>query len=136
VPVLLASLSVAASILAAGFLTFADTYSRESCVLIAPGSRVCTSETSSLIEENGTQVLALLVVPVLISGAGLAAILPRFDLPWFAGWLVAVGYAVLCVIAMFSIGFFFVPSALLLLAATALNGYRRAYRADGAPGRS
>jgi hypothetical protein len=128
----LAGLSVAAAIAAAGYLIFADTYSGSTCIATTSGPAVCSSKSSSLIKENGVWVLALLSVPIALSAAGLMTTLPRFDLPWFLGWLVAVSFALLCVVAMFSIGFFFVPSALLLLIATATNGYRRAYRSDEA----
>jgi hypothetical protein len=123
----LAGLAIAAALVAAAFLIFADTYSGQTCVASASGSSTCTSESSSLIEENGSWVLILLAVPVLLSLLGFVAVQPHLGLPWFLGWTIAVGYAILCVAAMFSIGFFFIPSAALLLVATALNGYRRAY---------
>ena len=128
----LAGLAVVLAFLAASFLLLADTYSGQTCTASAAGGvPVCTSESSSLIEQNGSWVLALLAVPLLFSAAGFLATLQRFNLPWFAGWVVAVSYALLCVVAAASIGFFFVPSALLLLIATGLNGYQRAYRPHG-----
>jgi hypothetical protein len=135
-PAVLAGLALAAAILAAGFLTFADTYSGQTCTATAGGDPVCASESSSLIEENGAWVLALLIVPIALSAVGLLATLPRFDLPWFLGWTVSVSYALLCVISAASIGFLFMPSALLLLVATALNGHRRTYRRDEPAGRT
>ena len=80
--------------------------------------------TASLVEQNGLWVLWLLLVPVLLSGLALLTITftdagqaRRRVLLWGAS-LALLGF---CAVGIFSIGLFYLPSALALLCA-ALSG--------------
>ncbi len=120
----LAATALLAALLAAAFLSFADTYSGESCEVTAGSSPECTSTSRTLAEENGKWVYALLSVPIGTAAATWAAI--AFHLPKGIEWsLVGLALAA-CVVALFSIGVFFLPAALLLLAAAATDRGRLA----------
>jgi cytochrome bd-type quinol oxidase subunit 2 len=76
-----------------------------------------TSTTcSSLIDVNGAWVLALLVVPVAISLLAVLAVAARLR-P--AAWALAALLLIACGLAVFSIGIFYVPSAVALVVAAA-----------------
>jgi hypothetical protein len=119
---LLASTAVLAAVLAAAFLSFANTYSGESCEVVPGSAGECSDTSGTLAEENGKWVYGLLAVPVVIAAAGLAAIaccLPK-GIAWSLAGLALAG----CLIAIFSIGVFFLPAALLLLSAAATDRAR------------
>lgn len=106
-----------ATLLAAGTLTFVDTYSGETCEVTSGGTARCTDESSTLIEENGRWVLGLLTVPVVLAGGMLASTIYR--LPVQVEWLLAGALLAVCLLAIFSVGFLFLPAAALLIAAAA-----------------
>ena len=77
-----------------------------------------TRHTRTLVEANGLWVLWLLLIPVLLSGVALLAIV-------FIGtgqarrrvllWTPALALLVFCAVGIFSIGLFYLPAALALL---------------------
>lgn len=86
----------------------------------ASSSGVVTSSTDSatLIAENGPWVALLLCVPAVLAALGLwAALRGHRSLAWiFAG--VLLGF---CVLGAFSVGLFYLPAALALLLAAGLT---------------
>ncbi len=104
------------------FLVFWPTYSGESVTPVLEGEPAAEAVRTSatLIEVNGIWVLALLLVPILLTGSGLTAILfshkrrvIRTTLLW-GPVVLLLGF---CVLAIFTIGIFYLPSALALLVA-------------------
>jgi hypothetical protein len=75
----------------------------------------------SLVAENGTWVLNLLAVPIALSALGLSAAIARRQRIL---WLVAVVVLGLCLLAAWSIGLFFTPAAVALLASAATSRKR------------
>lgn len=73
---------------------------------------------ASLIDVNGPRVLTVLALPVGIAGVGV--LLAHFGLRK-ALWLTAVLLLLFCLIGAFSIGLFYLPSAVALLVAAALH---------------
>jgi hypothetical protein len=121
---ILASAALLAAVLAAGFLSFADTYSGQTCEASPGRDTVCTDSSATLVEENGKWVYGLLAVPIAITVGALTTV--AFRLPRGIEWSLA-GLALLgCVIAIFSVGVFFLPAALLLVAAAATDRGRLA----------
>lgn len=117
--IVLAAGAILTAVLAAGFLTFADTYSSERCEATPGQETQCSSESRTLIEENGKWVLGLLAVPIAFS-AGVAAAI-TYRLPVGVAWSLAILALAACLIAIFSLGAFFLPAALLLIAAAAMD---------------
>jgi hypothetical protein len=114
---LLAIAALLIALLAAGVLTFADTSSSTSCEATPGGVQTCTDASSTLIQENGSWVLALLAVPVLLAAAAVGAIV--YQLPTQIEWILALAAFAGCIVAIFSVGIFFLPTALLLVVAAA-----------------
>jgi hypothetical protein len=114
---LLAVAALLIALLAAGVLTFADTSSSTSCEGTSSGVQTCTDASSTLIQENGSWVLALLAVPVLLAAGVVAAI--AYKLPPPVEWILALAAFAACIVAIFSVGIFFLPTALLLVVAAA-----------------
>lgn len=85
-------------------------------------------ESASFIEVNGLQVLPLLLVPVVLTGLGflttrlwsaeygLSERLLRINL-WFAAILL-LGF---CLVAIASVGIFYLPAAMALIVSAAIN---------------
>lgn len=111
----IALLACGAALSAFVFLTLADSYHGQVCRI----GGECESISRTLVEKNGTWVLALLAVPVTITAAGLAAAWLR--LPRAVTRLCGGGVLLFCIVAIFSIGTFFLPAALLLLLAAGLH---------------
>jgi hypothetical protein len=74
---------------------------------------------ASLIEANGVSVLGVLALPVLLAGVGLVAVRCRRR-PILVAVMVAM--VAFCVLALASIGVFFLPAALVI----AVVGWRSA----------
>ena len=75
------------------------------------------SSCSSLISENGTRVLFLLAVPIVLTAIGLLGALKG------RRWLAlgpALLFFALCVVGLMSIGMFYIPAALALIVAGGL----------------
>ena len=81
------------------------------------GEVVQRSEQASLLAENGMWALGLLAVPVALTGLGVFGAARRFR---FLLWSVAVVLLVFSVISGMTIGLFYLPAAIALLAAAAL----------------
>ena len=75
---------------------------------------------ASLVEANGMSVLGVLVLPVLLAGVGLVAVGSRHR-----GVLVVVMVALVafCVLALASVGLFYLPAAVALV--IAVVGWRQ-----------
>jgi hypothetical protein len=83
--------------------------------------------SASLIEVNGLRVLALLLIPVALTGLALLAALVRHRHQTGSRvylWASAFLFLAFCAMAIFSIGAFYLPAALVLLVA-AVAGSRR-----------
>ena len=78
------------------------------------GLSTSTSEQLTLVESEGAGVLAVLLVPVAVAFTGLVAVASRMRALTGGIAVVAVG---LCLVSMLSIGFFYLPAAVLLLVA-------------------
>ncbi len=91
--------------------------------VIGSESAEVTSHTLSLIEVNGPQAGLLLLAPVALTG--LSVLAARFTVaPFFIRKSLQGAAAVVllggCILAMFSIGIFYVPSALALCVSACL----------------
>jgi hypothetical protein len=77
---------------------------------------------SSLIAENGTWVLSYLAIPIVLTVLAFVALVAQLRAVM---WTLAILLFVLCILAAWSIGLFFVPSAVaVLIAATRMNATR------------
>lgn len=87
------------------------------------GTTTTTVETglsASLIETNGLSVLPVLLVPIVVSGLFLAVALSEAGgraVTITVLWATAILMLGFCVLGAASIGFFYVPGALAMLAA-------------------
>ena len=111
-----AGLAVAASVA----LLFLPVYSGTS-VDAATGKQIATHST--LLQVNGSRVLIPLLIPLVLVGLGVFAVrrMKRNDGDGrLALWLAALALAVYSVLTGFSIGEFFAPAALMMLAAAVL----------------
>lgn len=108
---------------AGAFFAFGPAYQGESVAPAPPGELggEVTRHSATLIEANGLYVIALLLVPVLLTGVALLSLrlttksqVARKVLLWGAAF-VLLGF---CVVAIFSIGVFYLPAAFALLVAT------------------
>jgi hypothetical protein len=116
---LAAGVAVMLSFLAASVLIFVDTYSSRSCSSDSSGVMQCVDSSSTLIEENGAWVLILLSVPVSLAlGLYLSIELGASSL--VKGLLAAVLVAT-CLVAITSVGLFFLPAALVAAVAVFLD---------------
>lgn len=116
---LAAGVAVMLSFIAASLLIFVDTYSSRSCSADSSGVMQCVDSSSTLIEENGAWVLILLSVPVTLAlGIYLSIELGASSL--VKGLLAAV-FVGTCVVAITSVGLFFLPAALVAAIAVFLD---------------
>ena len=92
-------------------------YQGVSVTASSSGEMVQRSEQASLLAENGMWALGLLAVPLALTGLGVFGAARRFR---FLLWSVAVVLLVFSVISGMTIGVFYLPAALALLAAAAL----------------
>ena len=88
------------------------------------GSGTVTHTTETLIEADGLPAVVALLIPILLTG--LALVLVYVTSRWRLVrktmlWVLAVVLLGLCVVAIMSIGFFYIPAALALLVGTILN---------------
>ena len=85
--------------------------------------------SASLIQANGFWVLGLLAIPLVLTGLGLISAAMRQPgraagsrYPWrLVGWVAALPLLGFCIVAIFSVGLFYLPIALLTLASVALR---------------
>ena len=106
-------------------LVFGPVYQGVSVSAVAPGApaNVPTKTTATLIEVNGWSVLPILLVPAALTGWALLTILKtnagqtrRRIIVWVASVLL-LGF---CILGSFSIGIFYLPSALALVLSSIL----------------
>ena len=106
-------------------LVFGPVYQGESVTAAAPGAPASepTKTTATLIEVNGWRVLPILLVPAALTGLALVTVLKtnagqtrRRVLVWAASVLL-LGF---CILGSFSIGIFYLPSALALVVSSIL----------------
>ena len=77
---------------------------------------------SSLIAENGTWVLSYLAIPIILTVLAFLALVARLRAVM---WTLAILLFALCILAAWSIGLFYVPSAVtILIAAARMNPTR------------
>ena len=102
------------------WLAFGPIYQGTSVVPVGPGEtpNEPTRTSASLIEVNGWQVLPILLVPAALTGLALLTVLfthtgqaRRKTLLWLLTALLLVFY----ILGSFTIGIFYLPSALVLL---------------------
>ena len=105
---------------AGAWLAFGPVYQGVSAAI--PGESVgeATRSTATLIDVNGLYVVALLVVPVLLSG--IAVWVVRGADGGRTGrrvllWVLAIVLLGLCALSILSIGVFYLPAALAMLVA-------------------
>ena len=101
------------------WMVFGPVYQGVSVTPSMPGEPAgeTTRHTHTLVEANGLWVLWLLLIPVLLSGAALLAVV-------FTGtgqarrrallWTPALALLAFCVVGIFSIGLFYLPAALAM----------------------
>lgn len=102
------------------WLVFGPVYQGASVTAVAPGATPSepSRTTSTLIEVNGWRVLPILLMPAALTGLALLTVLRTR-----AGqvrrqvlvWVQAVLLLVFCALGSFSIGVFYLPSALALV---------------------
>ena len=106
-------------------LVFGPVYQGGSVTPAAPGApaNVPTKTTATFIEVNGWSVLPILLVPAALTGLALVTILKtnagqttRRVLVWVPAVLL-LGF---CILGSFSIGIFYLPSALALVVSSIL----------------
>jgi len=124
-PVRLAALALVAALTADVFMLFGPMVREVNCKARSPSSSgsqaECTSEPKSLLEDNEDNTLVLLAtVPLAFTGIGL---------PWAIHppsvkalrWIFAGVFLFLCLLTGFTIGFLFLPAALLGLVVVAID---------------
>ncbi len=97
---------------AGAFLAFAPLYSGYSS-----GGE---THTSTLIEVNGSWGVFVLSVPILLTGLVLRHVW-QDDAGIALPWIVALVLVILCFLAIFSVGIFYVPAAIALGLTAVLN---------------
>jgi hypothetical protein len=98
---------------------------------VGPGPSGDATTCSSLIAENGSWVLNLLAVPVILTVLAFLAVVARLR---GVTWTLALLFLALCVLAAWSIGVFYVPSAVALLIGA--TGMRRRAATESVSGSS
>jgi hypothetical protein len=82
----------------------------------APGASAASVHTTcaSVIDVNGSRIFVLVAIPIMLTSIALVAM--RFGVRLVVV-PIAIVYLALCVLALASIGLFYAPSAIALLAA-------------------
>lgn len=103
------------------FLAFYPVYQGVSESVSSSGAIASSSGSATLVAENGAWVILLLCVPLALAALGLlGAVRGRRALVWAP----AVVLLVFALLAGFSIGLLYIPTALALLAAAGLTQAR------------
>lgn len=116
---LMFGLALAAAFVVSGVLVFAETYSTLTCT-----PEGCVSGSSTLIEENGTWVLAVLALPAMLVLATIGAV--YLAVPRGIPWGLAAFFLGACLISAASVGIAYLPAAGLLIIALALSQRNKA----------
>ncbi len=80
--------------------------------------------SGSLVTVNGLSVLLVLAVPLAITGLGLFAALSRmvtYEVARILLWASAVSMPLVCLLGVFSVGFFYIPAALATIVSAIAN---------------
>ena len=113
------------------WLAFGPIYQGTSMVPVAPGEarKEPTRTSASLIEVNGWGVLPIVMIPAALTGLAILTILLTHTgqaRRKILLWVLTVLLLVFCVLGSFTIGVFYLPSALaLLLTAIGVSTSRR-----------
>lgn len=117
-------LAVIAVVLAAAaglFLALYPVYQGVSESVSSSGAVTSSTDSATLVAENGSWVILVLCVPVALAALGLmGAVRERRTATWAAA-LTLLGFVIL---GGFSIGLFYAPAALALLAAAGMTRAR------------
>ena len=76
--------------------------------------------SGSLVTVNGLRVLLVLVVPVVITGLGLFAIISNvvtYQVTRILLWASGISMALICVLGALSVGVLYIPAALAMIVA-------------------
>ena len=132
---LFATLSLAAALAASALLIFVPVYKNVSCTVDpnAEESTTCVSGSSTLLAENGAQILVFLAVPVVLALLGLLSTVIPTRIPRFLEWINVIVFLALVLFTGFSIGLFYLPAAVLLFIAVLRNERARRRANTGAP---
>ena len=109
------------------FLAFGPVYQGVSVAPASPGgepSKEVTRSSATLVEANGPHVIALLLVPVLLTGIALLSF--RLNRKSQTAhkvllWGPAIMLLGFCIVAIWSIGMFYLPAAFALLVAAYID---------------
>ena len=129
-------LSIALALAGAAFMLFGPSVREVSCQATpggTPGRSECTESSASLLDsEDDARIIALAAVPLILT-AGTTFLTFQAPRPKAPRWLLAGVYLFLCLLTGFTIGIFFLPSALLLIASVATDqtGARDGARVSG-----
>lgn len=113
--------ALAFAVTAALFLLFAPTYSNSSEMTessSSAGSTVTTVDTQTLTEVNGNWVMILLVVPIVLT---LIPLLVRGSTRHVVGMVATTVLAASTILAITSIGLFFIPAVAAAVTAAILR---------------
>ena len=107
---------------AGGWLAFAPSYQGASQTASLPGEPAgeIVRHTSTLIEQNGLQVVPLLLAPIVLTAIALLALRLANGRPTVRRvllWSSAAALLAFCVVAILSIGILYLPAAMALLVA-------------------
>ena len=117
-----ALIAVLLTFVAGLFLAFYPVYQGVSVTGSSSGVVTSSSESATLITENGLWVVVPLCIPIVLAALGLIAVTTRRrTLVWVLGG-VLLGFVVL---TGFSIGLFYLPAAIALLLSAGLTDSSR-----------
>ena len=111
------------------YLLFVPVYSGQKTTAVAQGqpqviTKTTTSTSSTLLEVNGLEILPVILVPVLLTGLALLAVIftkpgqPARKAMLLTATVLTFGF---CALAMFSVGIFYLPGAVVLLVSAILG---------------
>lgn len=126
----LAAIAVVLAAAAGLFLALYPMYQGVSESASSGGSVTGSSDSATLIAENGSWVILLLCVPVALAALGLVGALRGPRAVMWAAALILIGIVFL---GGFSIGLFYAPAALALVAAAGLTQARGGRAGLGVP---
>ena len=92
-----------------------------------------TEYSSTLLEQEGRGVIWVLLFPVLLTVPGLAAVLLVHRRWWVRNamlWGPAIVFLGFCLLAVLSIGLFYLPAALTLVVAAGVDLSRQGNRSE------
>jgi hypothetical protein len=109
------------SALAAAYILFGDLYHSSICIATPGGETTCQEMARSFTDVNGSAAALLLAVPLLISGAVGFLLSRRGEGLRALALLPAMFFLLATLVTGFSVGLFYIPAALIVLAAVAVD---------------